>query len=280
MKHTVLFAAAVLLLANLHFAPLAPASDSIWDIEAVNETGNGTHPKVGADIGADPATSENRVTVTGIALNATDEYLDPNSQWQVYIQAESPEKGGIAAWAGKFYNSEWPRYPADIAAGDRIQVNGFLMDARGKININERHSAAPGMQFVVTKLASGVGMPTPIDIANLSTCNTFDQTRATGGERYQAQWVRFVNVHYVSGTWANGQTVVVADETGNEMNMLLSARGDFDGHVPETGSFNATGIFDQEDLASPFTDSYRLWVKRQSDIVYNFTAAQNWEAYE
>jgi len=46
---------------------------NMWDLEAVDEEGLGTHPLVGADF----QNSENRVTVEGIALNTTGELLDP-----------------------------------------------------------------------------------------------------------------------------------------------------------------------------------------------------------
>ncbi|HQH12052.1 MAG TPA: hypothetical protein PLS31_06435, partial [Candidatus Sumerlaeota bacterium] len=108
-------------------------AENIWDLQAVDATGLGTHPKVGASV-SDPG---NRVVIEGIALNNTAEYLNTASSWQIYVQAESPDKGGIAAWAGTFYrNTPWPRYPLDINAGDRVRIEGFLMNTRGKVNIN------------------------------------------------------------------------------------------------------------------------------------------------
>lgn len=274
----------ILLLAVLSFFLVPPADsfalESIWELQTVKADGLGTHPLVGADPGPDPATSPNRATIRGIALNATEEYLDPDSLWQIYVQAEPPDQGGIALWAGNFYNPSWPRYPMTIQPGDRIEANGFLMNARGKVNMNERHSAAAGMQFTVSILQAGVGMPEPIVISNLSTCNSFDVTRASGGERYQAQWVRLENIHIVSGTWGAGQTLVVADGEGNMLDMLLSARGDFDSYSAPSGDFHATGIFDQEDLAAPFTDSYRLWVKRRSDLQDLTTSVSDWMHFQ
>jgi hypothetical protein len=76
--------------------------ENLWDLQAVDTNGVGTHPKVGAEIGSDPATSSNRVTITGIALNAPGEILDTATQWQVCVQAEAPDQGGIAAWDGSF----------------------------------------------------------------------------------------------------------------------------------------------------------------------------------
>jgi len=165
-------------------------ADSPWDIEAVDADGMATNPKVGAAV--DPV---NKVAVEGIALNATADYLDPAQMWQTYVQAESPDQGGIVAFAAVFYDSsEWPRYPMDILPGDRVRVEGYAEFHNGKSNINERHSASPDLRFTVTKLASAVGLPAPQTLFDLSTCNGFDASRATGGERYESQWAELQNV--------------------------------------------------------------------------------------
>jgi len=264
-----------------HYSDIAIPSgllDSLWDLQAVDANGVGNHPKVGADIGSDPATSANRVHVVGIALNRPDELLDPAQQWQVFIQAQWPEKGGIAAWDGAFFGGSWPRHPADIEPGDLIQIDGFVEDHNGKVNINARHSSAPEMQFVVTKLASGVGLPTPKEFTSLADVNAFDITRKTGGERYQCTWVKFKQVRIVSGTWKAGNTLVIADDGGSTTSLLLSSQGDFDQHAAPTGTFSVTGIYDQEDAAAPATGDYRLWVKRFSDFEF-VTGAKDWELY-
>jgi hypothetical protein len=100
----------------------------------------------------------------------------------------------------------------------------------------------------------------------LSQITAFDATRKTGGERYQCNWVKFKQVHIVSGAWKAGNTLVVADDAGSTSSLLLSAQGDFDQHGAPTGKFNVTGIFDQEDATAPTTGDYRLWVKHYSDI--------------
>lgn len=237
-------------------------ADNIWDLEAVDAEGRGTNPKNGAPI--NPA---NTVIIQGIALNNPAELLPTTEQWQVYVQAEPPDHGGIAAWAGIFYaDTPWPRYPLNIQPGDRIQLEGFIMDNAGKVNINERHSLAAA--FTVTKLQSGVGMPAPQEITNLSICNFFDQTRASGGEKYQAQWVKLKGVHISSGSWGNDQSLTIADDAGSTLTMYLSSEGDFNDHSAPVGGFNVTGIFDQEDTYLPWHDSYRLWVKKYSDIEF------------
>ncbi len=248
----------------LAWGQLAPAADSIWDIEAVDANGVGTDPRIGAD----PNDPNSWVTVEGIALNAPDEILDTSIQWQVYLQAESPDAGGIAAWHGIWFNPdgwEWPPFP-NVAAGDRIRIQGLISDHNGKVNINSRHSSDPGMQFAVTVLEANAGMPTARLIPDIASCIDFDQTRATGGEQYQAQWVQLNDVWIVSGTWAAGETVTITDDSGEELAMLLSSEGDFDAYSAPLGAFSVRGIFDQEDDTAPATDDYRLWVKSFADL--------------
>ncbi len=251
----------------------ARSQDSIWALEAVDATGEGTHAKVGA-----PAIEANKVTIQGIALNRSDAYLNPNQMWQIYIQAEAPDQGGIAAWAGIFYNSNWPRYPETIEPGDRVEITGYVSNVNGKVNINERHSAAPELQFQVTLLQEDVGMPAPVVIPNIAACNFFDETRATGGEKYQAQWAQMNDIEIVSGTWGAGQTLIVGDISGATMALLLSARGDFDSFIEPSGEFDPVGIFDQEDAALPYHENYRLWVKDYADLGVP-ASVQDWKAY-
>lgn len=260
-------------LALLALALPARSQDSIWALEAVDAMGLGTHPKVGA-----AAVEENKVTIRGIALNRSDAYLDPTRMWQIYVQAEAPDQGGIAAWAGIFYNSNWPRYPENIEPGDRIEITGYVSNINGKVNINERHSAAPELQFQVTVLQAGAGMPEPIVIPDIAACNFFDQTRATGGEKYQAQWVRMNGIEIVSGTWGAGQTLIVGDISGATMALLLSSMGDFDSFPEPSGAFEPVGIFDQEDKTSPYLEDYRLWVKDYADLGVP-ASVRDWKSY-
>jgi hypothetical protein len=188
--------------------------------------------------------------------------------WQIYVQADpdGSDAGGIAAWAGVFYNPDWPRYPMDIDPGDRVEIAGYLLDYNGKVNFNERHSPEPALQYTVTILEEGAGMPAPVLIPSIDDCDHFDETRATGGELYQAQWCRLEDVSIQSGSWAAGETVVVTDSSGKSLNVLLSERGDFDSYSAPQGTFTVTGVFDQEDPTSPYTGDYRLWVKSMGDV--------------
>lgn len=251
--------------------PAGAPAETNWEIQAVDEAGLGTHPKVGAD----PTDPNNRVVIEGIALNAPPELLDTSQMWQVYVQGEGSDEGGTAAWAGFFYQTAfWPEYPEDIQPGDRVRITGFIEDHLGKVNITERHSADPSLNFIVEVLEPGVGMPEPMLIPSLSACNTFDPTRAGGGERYQARWLRLNDVFIVSGTWANGEHVWVSQGEGVDFPLYLSGPGDFDTIPPPTGVFDVVGIFDQEaGLGAwpppdpPYTGDYRIWVKNLGGLI-------------
>jgi hypothetical protein len=220
------------------------------------------------------------VIIEGIALNATQDYLDIAEIWQIYVQAEAPDTGGIAVFSGVWWwGASWCPYPTDINAGDRIRVEGFIDNHNGKVNLNERHSQANA--FTVTVLESDVGMPTPIDIPSVAACNYFDQTRSGGGELYQGQWVRMTGLEIVSGTWAAGEELIVTDDTLEQVTLLLSETGDFDAYSAPTGQFDAVGVFDQEDETDPFQGNYRLWVKKYSDLTEpTAVEIEEWEIYK
>ncbi|MFW6107744.1 MAG: PEP-CTERM sorting domain-containing protein [bacterium] len=243
-------------------------ADSIWELQAVDANGEATHPKVGAS-----PVEANKVTVEGIALNRSEDYLDPGLMFQLYVQAEAPDAGGIAAWSGCFFQGgpgsqtwadEFARMTqSGFEPGDRVRVEGFAAFHRGKTNINERHSAAPAMDFTISVLDEDVGMPALTVIPSVGSCNYFDETRAGGGELYQATWCRLDDVWIESmpDGWGAGKTVFVTDNGTDTLPVLLSGMGDFDGYAAPGGPFSVTGIFDQEDESAPFTGSYRLWVK-------------------
>jgi hypothetical protein len=108
----------------LYLTVLSGLSEDIWDLEVVDAAGSGTHPNVGAD----PSNPDNKVIIEGIALNATQEYLDIANIWQIYVQAEFPDQGGIAVFSGVWWwGASWCPYPTDISAGDRIRVEGFII---------------------------------------------------------------------------------------------------------------------------------------------------------
>lgn len=247
---------------------LSSQADSLWDYQMVNDIGYGIHPLVWADEN-DP---NSRITVEGVALAGFNEILNPNMQYTVFLQDDQNPKGGIQAWTGKFFYGDelWAylRQTAyiDFQAGDRLRITGLIADmGRGKVVINNRgHSGSPNLVWYVT-IIGHVGLPDPELIPSVSHCNYFDQTRAGGGERYQT---RYVMIHGVqaTGEWGNNKLMTISDPTG-AVGMLLSAMGDFNSYPQPSGKINVVGIFDQEDNQQPpYTDGYRIWVKRMSDI--------------
>ena len=301
----------------LMFAFVASAQAGlIWDLGAVDATGNGTDPMVGAtpiippnppDVGPFPE-DLSRVTIEGIALSSPNDFTTVEGSgwryWQIYVQSET-ESAAIAVWQGKpFSSTGWPPDYPEVNAGDRVRVNGFVADHRGKSNINSRHSDVPHMDFIVTVLQEDVGMPGPVQIPSVSACNYFDPVgdadpnlahRHNGAETYQAQWCQLRNVWMADTTgmedpiwgdgwgWGAGKSILITDASGATLPVYLSGVGDFGSYLEPTGTFSVTGIFDQEDpgiYLGPgddgiegnkddlysYTDNYRLWVKNYGDF--------------
>lgn len=122
------------------------------------------------------------------------------------------------------------------------------------------------------------GVPDPELVDSVSHCNYFDQSRAGGGERYQTRLIMLHDVEIESGQWGASQLMTIADAAGS-MGMLLSAMGDFGSNPRPQGRLNVVGIMDQEDdQAPPYTDGYRVWVKRTSDIAFAFDACRQVES--
>jgi len=253
------------------------AADTLWDYQRVNSVGYGIHPMCWADE-TDP---NSRITVRGVALAAHNEITNPDynattnpsPQYNVFVQDTDSIRGGIQAWAGMFYYtpSLWNTLRTtdyiDFQAGDLLEITGLLADmGRGKAVINNRgHSGALNLIWHVS-VVGHPGLPDPELIPSVSNCNYFDQTRTDGGERYQTRYTMLHGVEITSGTWANNQQLTIADATGS-VGMLLAKAGDCGSYSQPAGKLNVVGIFDQEDTTgTPYTDGYRIWVKRFTDI--------------
>ena len=252
--------ALVLVFAVIAAAPVALA-DTIWDYQAVNPDGTGSHPLVGAD-----PVPENRVTVEGVALAGVDEILNPADMYTIFIQDDTSRRGGIQVWSGRFYQApQWrPAEYVDFRAGDRVRVTGLLANHNGKVFINDRHSGSPQTRFTVTVLGHA-GLPDPELIPSVGNCNFFDPARRDGGERYQTRLVMLHGVQVGEGPWANNSLLTISDSTGS-VGLLLSRMGDFSGKPKPQGPVSVVGIMDQEDNALPFHHSYRVWVKKHADV--------------
>jgi hypothetical protein len=259
--------------------------DSIWSTQVVDVTGTGIHPAI--------SSSAQTVSIRGVVLNSSTEYLPAAADWgpaifQVYVQSLEAPSAGIALFEGYFAGNLGAEFLAmGIEAGDIVEATGLIANNSGKVNMNSRHGAVD--TFTMDIVQKAVGMPEPIVIPSIAVCNFFDTTdsitgedqyRRKGGELYQAQWCLLKSVHFQSGTWANGETVVIADSSGGTLDLLLSEMGDFDGAPAPSGNFDVVGIFDQEDDNSDgdYQDGYRLWVKKMSDITPE-SGVGNWNLY-
>jgi len=264
LRHRLLIAVGLLGCLGLAAGP-ARALDEIWNLEAIDANGVGTHPSLSLP----PENPAAWVTFQGVVLNRPQDMLDTSTQWQMYVQAlpTSPapfNQNGIALYANKFYGSTgWPRYSNDWLPGDVVQVTGLLSFFNGKSNLNERHDE--DCVFTLTLLSHG-SLPTPQRLTSIADATAFAPTRTTGGERYQGQWCRLDGARVVAGTWNNNQTVTITDDSGATMPMLLGLYGGFAQGAAPPGRFTVTSIFDQEDTTSPYTGTYRLWPLSYSQI--------------
>ena len=253
-----------------------------WDLQAVNENGVGTY------------SATNKVIITGIILNNSEEMLDPTpssvemgGEWQIYIQGEGQDHAGTAVFMGQNYLtaggsgnytdsellSELCRINHDpntgyiFTAGDRIKVTGWYKFYKGKLNVNEKHQVETEFDFDIELVKPAVGLPQPeiitLDIVkDGSDQYIFDQTRLTGCEYYQARLVRVDDVNIINPeNWAPDGTVTIKDKTGRTFPVKLGIGDGITRYPCPTGQIDVIAIFDQE--ASSYTickDGYRLWV--------------------
>ena len=126
-------------------AGLAYGLDDIWNLEAVDAEGLGSHPKVGAD-----PIAENQVVIEGVSLASTGELdnIDGGGfEWfSIWVQSEE-DRGGIQCWAGPWNKDTWNTWI--VEAGDTVRVTGWVADYNSKVFVNDRHSIAIMWDFQV-----------------------------------------------------------------------------------------------------------------------------------
>lgn len=225
-------------------------------------------------------------------------------EWQTTFQAVGPDDhGGTTCWMGQNYGSlpwigdelsysdeAWvsevlrlnhdPSTGRPFRAGDLIEVTARrCLFYGGKRNINEAHDLAPEANFDLRLVTPGYGLPAPerLTLADVmqpggvaedpaTWTPIFDQTRATGGERYQGTRVRLQSLSLLNATgwnatnlWAN-RLCTVTDGQGRFLS-LRHPRYSL-GPAP-TGTFDAIGIFTQESgSGSQGTNGYELFVQQ------------------
>jgi hypothetical protein len=140
----------------------------------------------------------------------------------------------------------------------------------GKFNVNETHSKDALFDFDIAILERGLTPPAAlIDLSYLKDSSNhfiFDQTRATGGERYQGSLVHLDNLVLVDPlNWKlNGKVEVRQDSRTFDMQLGLDpGLALIDPY--SLGSFSVTAILDQEGGNNP-KSGYRLWLTNASDF--------------
>ena len=251
------------------------------------------------------------LTNPGEMLDATPNFIPWNNgdgayemggQWQVFVQAITPgDRGGVECWMAQNYgnlpwephdgsdsyaNDAWAaevnRVSHDPATGRAFQkgdlvtltANGALFYG-GMENINEEHSIDPAMNFTMSLVAAGYGLPAPevISLAAVISTNLgptghydlFDPTRATGGEHYQGMRVRLNGLTLVT---TNGWTTnsdwdsrycTATDGEGRQFPLIHPL---YDLGPAPTNRFDATGVFLQESgSGTDGTFGYELFVQ-------------------
>lgn len=252
---------------------LSASAATLCDYQAVNAYGLGTHPLVNAPAynSNEDVIEANMVTVEGVALAGMDDLWSSGAMYALFIQDETSDRGGMEIWAGSFWwpLGGWiPEQYAPFNAGDRVRVTGFLADHNGKVFINDRHTNDLEICPVV-EVIGHPGLPDPELIPSLSNCNYFDKTRNDGGERYQTRFTMLHGVQITAGTWANNETLTIADESGVG-SLYIPPMVNLSGVSQPAGKFSVVGIYDQEDggSGSPvvYHGVYRMLLRNAGDI--------------
>ncbi len=243
---------------------------------------------VNAD-GSSAFAGDDIVTLEGVILNNPEDNLSPTpdssvipwfmgGQWQIFVQGEGVDLAGTACWMGQNYgnrpdkissytNEQWIdelwRLNNDshtgyvFRAGDRVRIRGSYMFYGGKININENHQTDPEFDFTIELIKPAVGLPaaeeiTLADIKDAGDVAIFDQSRQTGGERYQSRRVRISQVSVADpNNWAPGGAITIADSTGRTLAVKLGLGEGIARYGCPTGVIDVIGIFNQEGAGYP-----------------------------
>lgn len=238
-------------------------------------------------------TATQMVILEGIVLHNPADMLDPTAddtvtqlydlsgQWQIYFQGEGDDHAGTAVFMGQCYNNLPPvttggysneEFIAELtrlnsarfSPGDRIRVTGYYLSYKGKNNVNEQHNKNPDHDFTIELLQQGVGLPRPEvvsldELKDAEDAYIFDQTRATGGEHYQARLIKIEGVYFVdANAWGPDAELTITDGLKTLPLKLGIGNGIYAGSNNLTEPFDVIGILDQE--STDLKGGYRLWV--------------------
>ncbi len=207
-----------------------------------------------------------------------------NSQWNTVVADLNnpplwPSSGTISLQESSGSNGSpavWPSSgTVSLKAGDVVAFTSYGLEYEGMVNLNQQHVV--GNPLSLSVLETGAQLPAPTvttlpQLMNSSSVFYFDPTRQTGAEHLQGTLVQLDGVHVSSGTWAPNNQVVLSDATGRQM--ILNIGNNPDLAVAPTGTFNITGIEDQESTSVSSTDGYTLWVTDSSNITPSLIRAE------
>jgi hypothetical protein len=253
-----------------------------WQFQAVDAGGEQTYK------------ASDKVILEGVLLNNPADMLDPTpdktitetynlgGQWQIYFQGDGNDHAGTAVFLGQLYNN-LPWIPldggysnqefiaelnrlnaAEFSPGDRIQVTGYYLSYKGKLNINEQHQKNPDHDFTIELIKQGVGLPQP-EVVNLDQLKdvtdkfVFDAARTRGCEYYQGRLVKIEDVEFVDASdWRPNGQLLITDGTKTFPVKLGRGNGIYAGSNNLSQRFDVIGIMDQE--STDLKSGYRIYV--------------------
>jgi hypothetical protein len=253
-----------------------------WQFQAVDAGGEQTYK------------ASDKVILEGVLLNNPADMLDPTpdktitetynlgGQWQIYFQGDGNDHAGTAVFLGQLYNN-LPWIPldggysnqefiaelnrlnaAEFSPGDRIQVTGYYLSYKGKLNINEQHQKNPDHDFTIELIKQGVGLPQP-EVVNLDQLKdvtdkfVFDAARTRGCEYYQGRLVKIEDVEFVDASdWRTNGQLLITDGTKTFPVKLGRGNGIYAGSNNLSQRFDVIGIMDQE--STDLKSGYRIYV--------------------
>ena len=165
-------------------------------------------------------------------------------------------------------------YPIDAATGEPVTEplrKGDLIEVRargglayrGKFNINEQHDNDPLFDFDIVVLARDVAVE-PVamslsDVKDAADVDIFDATGQSGGELYQAGYVRLQDVQISDAAgWGDYGQITVTDGEGRTLPVRLGTGSYWDAVEAPEGTFDLIGLFDQDSGSG--RDGYQMWV--------------------
>ena len=168
-----------------------------------------------------------------------------------------------------------------LQLGDLIEVHANTgLFYNGTMNVNEGHDndweqgvptdGSGAHDFTIEIVERGYGLP-EASVVGIDEINTFDATRATGGEHYQGTRIELEQVRFVEtgqslldGWTADSEKLLhVEDIDGNSLALWLGHDDNFDLlQTMPTGWFDLTGVLNQSGL----TDGYYLVVADASQF--------------